>query len=309
MKVATTHAEVIVNASAGADDKDGVRSSLRKVFEEEGADARVTVARSGEELSEAVSRAAANDCERVVAGGGDGTINSVASLLVGTGKELGVLPLGTFNHFAKDLGLPLSLEEAARVAAGGRVVEVDVGEVNGRVFVNNSSIGLYPSIVRSREKQQARLGRSKWAAFILAAVSVLRRYPFLNVRLDVDGQTMIRRTPFIFVGNNEYEMESLQIGARRCLDAGHLSLYVTHRTSRLGLFVLALRAIFGRLRGAKDFDALCAKEIWIETRRPRRLRVATDGEVTVMRTPLHYCVRPRALRVVVPETKEVTSDK
>ena len=300
--------EVIINTTAGADDKDGMRESLRKVFEAEGLDARITLASSGDEALEHAQHAAANGAARVVAGGGDGTISAIASTIIGTDKTLGVLPLGTFNHFAKDLGIPLDAQEAARVAAAGRVVEVDVGEVNGRFFINNSSIGLYPSIVRRRQKQQERLGRGKFTAFFFALVSVLRRYPFLNIRLSVDGETFVRRTPFVFVGNNEYQMESLQIGARTCLDAGHLSLYVTHRTGRFGLLVLALRALFGRLHEAKDFDALCAKEIWIETRRPRRLRVATDGEVTIMRTPLYYRVLPRALRVVVPE-KEVTSDE
>ena len=164
-------------------------------------------------------RAAVDGCARVVAGGGDGTISTVAALLAGTDKALAVLPLGTLNHFAKDLGLPLELEAAARVAATGRVVRVDVGEVNGRVFINNSSIGLYPRLVRRRQQQQDRLGRGKWAAFLFAGLSVLRRYPFLDVRLEADGRTFSRRTPFVFVGNNDYLMDGLQIGARARLDA------------------------------------------------------------------------------------------
>lgn len=292
--------EVIINAAAGAGDKRAVGERLDEVFAEAGLEARVTMARDGAEAAERAREASADGCARVVAGGGDGTVASVASLLAGTGKALGVLPLGTFNHFAKDLGLPLDFSEAARVAAGGRVAEVDVGEVNGRVFVNNSSIGLYPHIVRRRQRQQERLGRGKWTAFFFAALAVLRRYPFLAVRVSADGQTLVRRTPFVFVGNNEYTMDGLQVGGRRRLDAGLLSLYVTRRTGRWGLLRLAVRALFGRLRESKDFDALSAREVWIETRRPRRLRVATDGEVTIMRTPLHYRVLPRALRVVVP---------
>jgi len=293
--------EVIINASAGSDDKWGLRERLAETLRAAGLDARVTLARGGDELLESARRAAVDGCARVVAGGGDGTVSTVAALLAGTDKALAVLPLGTFNHFAKDLGLPLELEAAARVAASGRVVRVDVGEVNGRVFINNSSIGLYPRLVRRRQRQQERLGRGKWAAFLFAALAVLRRYPFLDVRLEADGHTLLRRTPFVFVGNNEYLMDGLQIGARARLDAGRLSLYVTHRTGRWGLVLLALRALSGRLREARDFDALSAREITIETRRRKQLlRVATDGEVTVMRTPLHYRVRPGALSVVVP---------
>jgi diacylglycerol kinase family enzyme len=252
-------------------------------------------------VTEFARRALSDGARAVVAGGGDGTISSVAAMLVGTGRPLGVLPLGTLNHFAKDLRIPLSLEEAARNVCEGREVAVDVGEVNGRIFVNNSSLGLYPRIVHRREKLQEREGSGKWAAFVRASLAVLRRYPFLYVRLDADGQRIVRKTPFVFVGNNEYQMESLEMGGRACLDAGCLSLYVAHRTGRLGLLRLALSALFGRLRQAHDFDALNAQEIWVETRRPKRLPVATDGEVNVMTTPLHYRVRPGALKVIVPK--------
>ncbi|HEY0080037.1 MAG TPA: diacylglycerol kinase family protein [Pyrinomonadaceae bacterium] len=293
--------EVLINASSGADDKELLSEQLGKLLAESGIEAHVTLVRDGAKTVGLAERAVAERCRMVVAGGGDGTINAVASALVDTEVVLGVLPLGTLNHFAKDLRIPLDLEGAVRNLSEGRVASVDVGEVNGRVFINNSSLGLYPSIVRSREKQQERLGRGKWTAFVWAVLNVFRKYPFLNVRLEADGQRLVRRTPFVFVGNNEYQMESFQIGARACLDAGHLSLYVTHRTTRLGLLRLALRALFGGLREAKDFDALQAREIWIETRRRKRLRVATDGEVTLMQTPLYYRTRPCALRVVVPK--------
>jgi YegS/Rv2252/BmrU family lipid kinase len=297
---------IIINAASGADDKQEARERLEEVFAAGGTKARISLARSGEEIIELARRAVKDDCEPVIAGGGDGTINAVASVLVGTERRLGVLPLGTLNHFAKDLSIPPDLEEAARVCVAGHTARVDVGEVNGRIFLNNSSLGLYPSIVRQREKQQERLGRGKWPAFIWAALSVLRRYPFLNVRLSVDDREMARRTPFVFIGNNEYEMENFNMGARSCLDKGQLSMYVAHRTGRLGLVRLAFSALFGSLHKQEDFDALCTKEIWIETRH-KRLRVATDGEVTVMTTPLHYRVRPGALRVLVP--KPVTSEE
>jgi diacylglycerol kinase family enzyme len=222
---------------------------------------------------------------------------------VGSEKTLGVLPLGTLNHFARDLKIPNDLEHAAHAIVSGHTVSVDVGEVNGRIFLNNSSLGLYPTIVREREKQQ-KLGSGKWPAFIWAAVTAFRRYPFLDVRLSVDGKEFHRRTPFVFVGNNEYVMESLNIGLRDCLDRGQLSLYIAHRTGRWGLVRLALRALLGRLREEKDFLAMCTPEVKIETRR-KRLRVAYDGEVDVMETPFHYRVRPGALRVIVPNGEGV----
>jgi diacylglycerol kinase family enzyme len=299
--------EVIINAGAGGSADGEAARAVEAAFASCGVRAHVSVARGGDEVTELARRALSNGARAVVAGGGDGTVGSVAGALVGSGMPFGVLPLGTLNHFAKDLNIPLGLEEAARNVCEGREVSVDVGEVNGQVFVNNSSLGLYPRIVRRRERLQEREGSGKWSAFARASLAVMRRYPFLNVRLDADGRRIVRRTPFVFVGNNEYRMESFQMGARERVDAGRLSLYVAHHTGRLGLLRLALSALFGRLRQAGDFDSLGAEEIWVETRRPRRLPVATDGEVNVMTTPLHYRVRPGALKVIVP--KEVMSDE
>ena len=268
------------------------------MFKVEGVDAKVHMVQLGEDINLLAQQAANRDAEIIVAGGGDGTLNSVASAVVGTEKVLGVLPLGTLNHFAKDMRIPLELPEAIKTIAHGRTVEVDVGEFNSRIFLNNSSLGLYPSIVREREKQQ-RLGYRKWPAFVWAAWSVLKRYPFLDLRLQADGKAVATRTPFLFVGNNQYEMETLDIGGRSALDEGALSLYLTHRTGRLGLIRLAWRALFGGLNQEKDFLALTTEELSIETRK-KRLRVALDGEVAVVEPPLHYRIRKKALKVRVP---------
>jgi diacylglycerol kinase family enzyme len=297
-------AEVILNAAAGGGECGAARERLERLFTENHFDARVTLARSGEEIVETARRAAEDgETNVVVAGGGDGTINAVASQLVGTEKVLGVLPFGTLNHFAKDLHIPLDTEAAARAVVAGRTARVDVGEVNGRIFLNNSSLGLYPTLVREREKLQERSGRGKWSAAFWAALTVLRRYPFVNVRLDVDGKEMRRRTPFVFIGNNEYELDAFHVGTRARLDAGRLCLHVTRDIGRFGLARLGMRALFGRLREDKDFDAINAREVWIETRH-NRLRVATDGEVQIMRPPLRYRVLPGALRVCVPAPEE-----
>jgi YegS/Rv2252/BmrU family lipid kinase len=291
--------EVIINAGAGADGKEEIRDQLLEMFRAGGVEARVSLARTGDEVTEFARRAAKSDAHTIVAGGGDGTISSVAAEVIGADKVLGVLPFGTLNHFAKDLQIPIELEQSVQTIIAGHTIEVDYGEVNGRIFLNNSSLGLYPSIVREREKKQ-RLGHGKWPAFVWAALSVLRRYPFLEVRLSVEGEQLTRKTPFIFIGNNEYIMETLNIGGRACLDNGRLSVYLTNRMGRLGLIRLTLRALFGGLRQEKDFLALRTEELWLSTKH-RRLRVALDGEVTVMEPPLHYRIHPRGLRVLVPE--------
>jgi YegS/Rv2252/BmrU family lipid kinase len=290
---------VLINAIAGQGCPDDWPAALEQKFRERGIDARVLLARSGEQLIAAAKKAVHEGASMIVAGGGDGTVSAVASCLADTPARLGVLPMGTLNHFAKDLGIPLELDAAIEVIAQGRELAVDMGEVNGRLFVNNSSLGLYPDIVLDRERQRQRLGRGKWAALLAASLHAARRYPVLSLHLEVDGKPLERRSAFVFIGNNEYRMEGFEIGERHALSNGHLSLYVTQRTGRFGLLRLALHALFGRLEQAKDFDMLAANAVAVRTAR-RHMRVATDGEVTVMQTPLKYRIRPGVLRVAVP---------
>ncbi|MCA1576725.1 MAG: diacylglycerol kinase family lipid kinase [Acidobacteria bacterium] len=302
--MSSTPVKIIISAKAGASarDDDDVRALLTRIFNENEVGIDLSVAHNGAELTELALEAARGRYKVIVAGGGDGTVSSVAASVLDSDKALGVLPLGTLNHFARDMRIPFDLEAAAHTIVAGHTTEVDVAEVNNRIFLNNSSLGLYPIIVREREKRQ-RLGSGKWPAFVWATIQALRRYPFLDVRLRVNEHLLDLTTPFVFVGNNDYVMDSFNIGLRNNLDRGVLSIYITHRTSRLRLISLALRALMGRLRNDKDFLALSSNEVKIETAR-KRLRVAFDGEVEVMETPLQYQIRRRALRVIVPAETE-----
>jgi diacylglycerol kinase family enzyme len=290
---------VVLNARSGTGSDAELAATLRELMDTAGIAAEVALAQGGEEMFAAIDRAEAEGFERVVAGGGDGTQSAVASRLAGSRLVQGVLPLGTLNHFAKDLGIPLKLEEAVRTLAQGRVLEVDVGEVNGHVFINNSSIGLYPEIVRERELQQLHLGKSKWRALASATLHATGRRPGIAVRVDAEGEQQLRRTPFVFVGNNRYTMEGLAIGARTSLRQGELALYMARRRGRMALVQLALRALTRRLRQDEDFELVTGSAFVISTT-DTRIRVATDGEVSMMDTPLHYRIRRRALRVMVP---------
>jgi len=277
---------------------EAAREHLVRISGEFGAKPRILLARSGHELTPLAEQAVSENSYPVVAGGGDGTVNAVASALVGTDVPLGVLPIGTLNHFAKDLGIPLGLEAAVRNIFTGHVAKIDVGEVNGKVFLNNSGIGLYPRIVRQRAERQRR-GYAKWVAFILAVVSVLRRYSLLRVRLHPsDAEALARRTPFLFVGNNRYEIAGLEIGTRASLDSGRLWVCMAPRTGRRNLVRMALRALLGRVTD-HELNAFETEEIWVQTH-TRWATVSTDGEVAVMQAPLHYQIRPHALGVVVP---------
>jgi len=290
---------VIFNAGAGnVGRSSNLQSMIAGLFGAAGVNTEI-ISVAGKDVSAAAKQAVAGHHERIVAAGGDGTVSTVAAEVAGTEKILGVLPLGTLNHFAKDLHVPVYLEGAVRTIVERNIATVDVGEVNGRVFINNSSLGIYPHIVHRRVAEQMRLRIGKWPAFIWAGMHAFRRFPFLDLRIQVKGQTLRRKTAFLFVGNNEYEMTRFRIGARRRLDGGKLGLYLTRRVGRWGLICLAVRALFGHLTQEKDFETYLVEEAFVEARR-HFILVAADGEVEWMESPLHYRSRPGALRVIVP---------
>lgn len=293
---------VFLNARAGriaGVDESATARQIEAAFAMESVDSTVSLVPPAE-LPRAVGDAARDGFDAVAVGGGDGTIGAAASALAGTATPLGVLPLGTLNHFARDLGMPRDLGDAVRAIARGRVRAVDVGEIGGHVFLNNASIGFYAEVVDDRDERRARGGLGRRTAMLQAFVGVLKRFPLLSVRLEADGEPLVLRTPFVFVGNNAYELKLLELGRRAALDRGELSLYVARHETRSGLLRLVLRALAGRLHQDRDFRALSVPELTIESRRPW-LPVAADGEVRQVRPPIRYRILPRALWVVVPE--------
>lgn len=292
---------VLLNAGAGRlllDQGEPIRDAVASELTAAGVEGEIRIV-SGFDLRSAAEAAARSDADVVIAGGGDGTLSTVAGALIGTGMPLGVLPQGTLNHFAKDLGIPLDLGEAVRAIAARNVAEIDVGQVNDRVFINNSSLGLYPLMVRDRETRQNRDGQGKWTAMILAMFRVFRLFPLVKVRLTSEAGTILRKTPLVFVGNNCYQLDLLNIGSRACINKGELSLYVATARTRWGMIKLMFRAVLGRLEQSRDFETLCVTSCRIETRR-KRTHVAVDGEVIRLETPLDYRVRPGVLKVCLP---------
>lgn len=292
---------VILNEGAGsaARNPSDTRSEVAALLAAAGMHPQIIVVQ-GKDVGAIAHQAVTRSEETIVAGGGDGTINAIVAEVAGTGIRLGVLPLGTLNHFARDLSIPFDLEGAVRVVVDQHTAAVDVAEVNGRVFVNNSGLGIYPHIVAVREAEQHWLKRRKSPALISATLRVFRRFQFLDLRISGHGKKLVRKTPFIFVGNNKYELTGFHIGRRARLNEGTLSIYLTTCTGWPGLVRLVTDALFRRLKQAKNFEAYFVDEAFIESRRSRLL-VTTDGEVTHMEPPLHYRVRPGALRVFVPQ--------
>jgi len=290
---------VLLNGASGSGRAASAARELARIFQAAGRPARIELAPDGEQMRVLARQAVADGCDALVAGGGDGTVNLVASAVAGTSVPLGVIPLGTLNHFSKDLGIPADLEEAVAVVLAGRVRQVDVSEVNGHLFLNNSSIGVYPRLVRLRERYQ-RWGVSKWIAAFWAMLAVLRRHSFMSVRIIADGQTSVLRTPFVFVGNNRYRMEGFSAGTRDSLSDGHLSLYVMNASGRPSLLWLAWQVLIGRAEQMRELESSDLLEAEIETQRGS-IQVSLDGEVITERSPLAYRVRPGALSVLAPD--------
>jgi diacylglycerol kinase family enzyme len=293
---------ILLNQRAGRAQRARMREQLVRYVRERGIEAVVHEVRAGEEITSLARQAVLSGERTVVAAGGDGTASAVAAALADTEATMAVLPVGTLNHFAKELGIPLELEAAVEIALTGAIRAIDVGEVNGRVFVNNSSLGLYPAIVFARERRRRR-GWSKWLAMAWASLSVPRRFPSLSVSLEAGGSGACVVTPFLFVGNNEYVVEGFRFGRRRSLDEGRLWVFVAPPpSSRWRAVRLTLRALFKRDRRDRDFNLFQTRELRVETTR-EQVRVALDGEIFRVPPPLQYRSRPLALRVRVPAGK------
>jgi diacylglycerol kinase family enzyme len=289
---------VILNPASGSVGRDATSERIVELFAAEGRSATVLAAGPGRTVADQARAAVEAGCRLAVAAGGDGTVNAVATAVLGRDIPLGVLPMGTLNHFAKDLGLPLELAEAVRVAALGTVRRVDVGRVNDRVFLNNSSIGVYPRVVELRRRWESS-GLGKWVAALWASLVVLRRRPFMGVRIRTADETVVRLTPFVFVGNNEYRMVGLNAASREALTGGRLALYVMHASRRRSLLVLAWEVLWRGVDQVRELELFLVSEATVETRR-RRLQVSLDGEVTVLASPLEYRILPQALPVMGP---------
>ena len=292
--------QVILNTCAGPRKASTAPAEMVRLFRAGGIDARVTVAHDGSGVPRLADEAARSGCSVVVAAGGDGTIARVASALVGMDKALGVIPSGTFNFFAKKMGIPLDIESAVRTVLTGRATAINVGEVNGNVFLNNSSIGRYPRLMHQRNDAYRRFGRSRIVAFLAVGVALLRRGRMMTIQMQADdGVERVCRSEFVFVCNNHDQLELYKIRGHECLEAGALAVLVSDPLGRIQLIRLGLQTLFRRLDHAKGYEAFCARVLRIKTHR-RHVKILIDGESKIMNAPLHYRVRSGALRVIVP---------
>jgi diacylglycerol kinase family enzyme len=291
---------VIVNPRSGYAARHGP-DRLQRMIAETVPDTRIHILAPGDHV-DVICREFLSDGARCIAvAGGDGTVGSVAAGLVGTETSLGVIPAGTLNHFARDVGVGRDVPEALRVLAHGYVMPVDVARVNDQLFLNNSSIGLYPRMVQVRGQYEQRLG--KWRAMAYAAWLVLRRAHSMQVQVSAGESTEELRTYLLFLGNNQYEQNLIHLGQRAYLDAGELCVFALDQPSRVRIVPQVFHLLHGSHPHQRHFRSLSTAELTVipHQRDGGPVDVACDGEVYAIQPPLVYRCVPKALRVVVPE--------
>ena len=291
---------VLLNRGGGAFARDpALGRRAQRSLEDAGLDVDVELL-SPDEFAARVRAIATRGDPLLIIGGGDGTIGSAASEMIKSGTLLGILPLGTLNHFARDLKIPDELDDAARLIASKHERRVDVGELNGEFFINNSAIGLYPLMVIDRDAQRKRFGRSKRAAMIIASLKMLARFNHHRLTLTVNEERTGRvDTPLLFVGNNDYTIDIEAPGRRERLDQGELCVLVMRKKTRRGFLLASLRTFFGRSRNDDMVRLEHVERLRVSSGRSH-LAVSFDGEVSKVRPPLDYKIRKRALRVIAP---------
>lgn len=291
-------AVILINQGGGSAGDDA-RTRVSAVLREAGIAGEAELV-AGDQLGERAAAAVKAGEKLVIAAGGDGTLSAVAAALAGSGTALGILPLGTLNHLARDLGISFDLAEAAAVIAAGQRRTIDLARLGNRTFVNNSAIGLYPLMVADREGQQHRLGRSKRLAMAVAAMRTLARFHHHRLTLTVnDEQAQVIETPLLFVGNNDYRIDLAGAGQRDSISDGRLCVMVLRPTGRLGFLRTIVRGLFKRSRPEDMIKLDDVKRLTVASRRTH-LTVSSDGETLQLAPPLEYSIMPQALQVIVP---------
>jgi diacylglycerol kinase family enzyme len=295
---------VVLNVGSGHADAATCERQIREGLAAGEREYRIVVAESAAQVERQtrLAIAAARGKEQIlVAAGGDGTINLIAGLALERNLPLGIIPLGTFNYFARDLGIPLEPRGAAMAIATGRVRRVHVAHVNGHLFLNNASFGLYRKLLEERERNKQRFGRYKIVAVVSALATVWRFRQVYTLRMQLDGQPATMRTPMLFFGLNSLQLENLDLDVAGCTDAGQMAVIALQPSGRRHLLKLALKGALQGLQGSPELRIHGASQVIVEQPGRRNTRVAVDGESVDCSLPLHFEVQRDALQVIVPQ--------
>lgn len=302
-ELATAPFFIVLNVASGHQQGEDQRMAIEGVLRDAGRQYRLFCVEDTRRLAGVAAQAvaAASDCGGVVvAAGGDGTINTVVQACLGSSCTFGVLPQGTFNYFGRVHGIPAEAAEATRALLTATVEPVQVGLVNDRAFIVNASVGLYPQLLEDREAYKARFGRSRAVAMWAGLATLVRGHRQLRLRIgDAETQSQTIRTPTLFVGNNRLQLEAIGIAEAAAVEAGQLVGITLRPVGTLALLWLTLRGALGQLGAATDVHSFAFDRLTVKPRR-RRIKVATDGEVGWLQTPLEFRVSAEPLRLLKP---------
>lgn len=300
---------VLINPGSGANDAQQTRDTLARIFGEAGRPHRFVQIDGPQDLSRAADVAAAQALETgavIVAAGGDGTINTVAQAAWRSGCQLGVLPQGTFNLFGREYGIAQDLEVAARALLGAQPARVQVGEINGRLFLVNASLGMYPQLLQDREAFKKQYGRHRWVALLAGLYTLFEWRRQLTLEIEMDGQKTVLKTPTVFVGNNRLQLERLgwepSLAAR--VGEGCLAGLIAKPIGSWTMLWLMLRGALGRLGDAEQVHDFVFRSMTVRVLGRRRVKVAADGEVDVMTPPLCFSVAAQPLVLMLPRPED-----
>ena len=295
---------VVLNGRSGHSDTDATCARIKAVFDAAGRVHEFLIVEP-QQLQAAATKAVQLALKRggiVVAAGGDGTINTVAATVLGSGVPFGILPQGTFNYFGRAHLIPQDAAAAAQVLIDGELTSVQVGRINERIFLVNASLGLYPKLLQVREMDKARFGRWRLVAMASALSTLLRPQQHLDLIIEAEGQQRLIRTLALIAGNNPLQLERIGIEAehRAALDRGELVGTTLLPISRLGMLGLLLRGALGRLGEAEQVQSFGFRALTVTPRSRRRIKVGIDGEVCRMRPPLKFSVATERLWLLTP---------
>jgi diacylglycerol kinase family enzyme len=307
---------VILNAGSGAKDAGEISNQLAEIFAQAQQPYELFFCQRPGDLAAMTEQAIAQASQRngvVAAAGGDGTIRSVAQAVVAAGLPFGVVPLGTFNYFARDNDVPLDVELAAQALIAGMRAgnqrQVQVGLLNDQVFLVNASLGLYPQLLADREQLKQQHGRSRIVAKFAALFTLLKRDIKMLLRIEYSGgqrqggENVIPAST-IFVGNNALQLADIGLEAEaEHVKNGQLAIVALPPMRVSERAAVAFHGLFGVLNKAANVTHFACSQLVVEPlsrRKQRSVKVAMDGEVSRMQPPLTFRVGPKPLRLIVP---------
>ena len=235
----------------------------------------------------------------VVAAGGDGTLNAVASQLLNQEIPMGILPLGTFNYVARVLNIPLDIIEAAKIIGSGEPRASHVARINDHIYLNNASLGLYPLFIKKRELYNQKFGRFPLHAYTSGLDVLIRDRKELKLEVEVDQKKYPVKTPLLFFGNNQLQLKEMKLKIAQCAALGEVAGVILAKSDKATLFKTLFQLIRGKLEQAADVYSFSGKQVTVYSKKSS-LTVAIDGELMELDTPLHFSVAKNALKVMVP---------